>query len=317
MFSRLAPFLNLTSRFAPPWALYSRRRIHGTIPAMKNARSGLPTALASLWVAGFSIAFVGPSHAGQKHPNKVAPGDANSVVKQMLSVYQVASTIQESSSATFTPAVGSPLSQTYFVKYSTPNLISIVAQDPTNGTLSATCDGTLVTVYSAAKLSYMRRPAPTDLVGVLNTVNTMARVLTGANFDQTLNPISFLIARGTLRETKDLRYAGTEVVQGRKAVVLAGTLDEAYLRAVMLDASAPHAHIDKRDVSLYIDAATHVLLLAKVRVGWTAAGRGTGGKKPRSQGYTFIERHIGTKLSAPLSRSMFVFVPPPGASLVK
>ena len=257
-----------------------------------------------------------PAIALQKGSVADNSADANSLVRQMVAAYKDATTIQESSAATFTPSSGPPLSQSYFLKYASLNGLSVTVQDPINGSFGAYCDGVTLTVYSAAKSSFVRRSAPPDLAGVVKAISGLSHELTGTAFDQTLNPISFVLAPGMPREGSNFKRTGIQTVMGRKTYVVSGTADDAYLRTVLPDSATHGARIDQKELTLYIDAQTHLLLQARARIHWTSVSRNSAGKG-RGFGFTFMERHIGTKINAPLQRTALAFLQPPGAIEIK
>src|SRR5262249_40008570 len=151
-------------------------------------------------------------------------------VRQMVAIYQNASSIQETSVADFVEMQGIKFSQSYALKYQKPNQLVLISQDRTFGELAAYGNGRILRFYSNARKAYRERPSPLDLAGVVDAFGGMSQRLIGSGFDQRLNPVSFLMSQEMPREGKDFQYVGIQTVTGHQAYVVTGLADEAWIK---------------------------------------------------------------------------------------
>lgn len=246
--------------------------------------------------------------APQSKSRHKAP-DPNEIVRQMVATYRRAASIQETSVAEFTPLQGTKLTQSNSLKYQRPNRLVLVSQDRNSGELAAYSNGSVLRLYSDTRKAYREEPAPSDLPGIVKAIGAMAKQLTGSGFDQTLNPISFLLTQGMPREGQNFLFLGTQMVTGHKTYMVTCVADAAWTKTLL-----PNENLkpDIRQITLYIDVSTHLLLRAKVRMRWTQTipAQDKTPAMTSAYGFTFDEIHYNTTLDRPLRPEEFSFTPP-------
>ncbi|MCS6775460.1 MAG: DUF2092 domain-containing protein [Chloroherpetonaceae bacterium] len=237
--------------------------------------------------------------------------DANALVRRMVAAYRKAQTIQENTEARMVMPDGSSFIQSGAIKWRRPNQVYIYSQDPQQGTMHVYSDGRLITVYSQRQNIFTNRNAMPDLQGTMRVVTKAAQDAFGVQFNQVLSPISFLLSDGMPREARSFRFAGEASVNGRRAYKVVGQADTAWMRNMVPDATIVPV---KRNVALWIDAQTSLLLKASGDFAWkVTAADGMRLEQPVTGGVFFEETHFNTRLNAPIEETAFRFRAPRGA----
>ena len=273
----------------------------------KFARSdkGQFTFTCFLVVTAFTVFLTAPVFAGRQNATST---DANAIVRKMIETYQKAESIHETSAANYSDSKGTKLSQSYVIKYQKPNKFVITSVDPTNGTLAAYSNGSVVRFFSGMHRQYAENRSAPDPATTVDVIGQLARKVTSNGFDQSLNPISFLLAQGMPRECRSFKYAGVKTVEGHKVFVVSGTADEAWTRSVVPVLGGTST---ARDLTLFIDAKTYLLLRAKAHLVWAIKTPAHDGKPAASKEYSihFEETHFGTALGERIPPDDFTFTP--------
>lgn len=304
---------NLRTQLMSASSLLRRTQISGLPPSITAGTWGRTAVKHTPWLAVFGALLIAPALAGGQNASNT---DANAIVRQMIAVYQGATTIQETSAANFIDNKGTKFSQTYRIKYQRPNKLVIIAEDPQDGTLAAYSNGKVVRFYSGKRRNYTENspssPPPPDLKGTMDLINERAQHLTGGVFDQNLNPISFLLAQGMPKECGNFKFAGIKSVEGHKVYVVTGTAELSWAQTIV---PASKGKSTVRDLTLFIDTSTHLLLRAKAHLVWASVVPARGGKPAKEFGIQFEETHFGTTLDQPLLPNDFTFTPKPDVVL--
>jgi outer membrane lipoprotein-sorting protein len=237
--------------------------------------------------------------------------DANALVRKMVATYKKATSIQETTEATVTVPGGSAYVQSTNMKWKHPNQTYLHSQDPQQGTVSVHTDGKTITIYSARQNIFTRRNAPTDLRETMETINRASTQAFNIQMTQVLNPISFLLTTDMPREAKAFRYAGMATLNGRRAHKVVGQADPNWVRGMV---PAMTVVPIKRDVILWIDAQTNLLLKSAGNFTWkVTSANGAKLQTPQIGGILFEEVHRNTLLNIAMRDEDFRFFPPKGA----
>ncbi len=236
--------------------------------------------------------------------------DANALVRKMIATYQAAKTIQESSEVNMTIPGAGLYFQTNAIKYKQPYFLALESTDPNTGTVAIYDNGSTVTVYSGKQNVYTKRTAPKNYAQTVALAEKVTIEL-GVPSGQVVNPVSFLSAKGMPVEAASFRYLGTASVEGHPTYKVIGQGTTAFMQKV-----APTKNLtpEKRDIILYIDKRTNLLIRSELTLTWSAPTYQKG--KPAGKlmtGYHYEETHRGITLNAPIADKEFVFNPPKGA----
>jgi outer membrane lipoprotein-sorting protein len=292
-------------RRVPDQKKETERAALSRFPGLRNR---LSTGAGLLGAALISCSLATSLHAGGGAP------DANALVRKMVTTYQKANSIQETTEATVQmPGSGSYV-QISNMKWRRPNHTYLYTQDPQQGTVSVYTDGKLITIYSAKQNIYTRRNAPTDLRGTMDVITKASSDAFNVQMNQILNPISFLLTKDMPREAKGFRYLGETTLNGRRAHKVVGQADLNWIRAM-----APERTIvpGKRELTLWIDVQTNLLLKSAGAFTWKVTAT-NGNKLPRPvpDGILFEETHRNTLLNVAMRDEDFRFSPPKGAKIL-
>jgi hypothetical protein len=118
------------------------------------------------------------------------------------------------------------------------------------------------------------------------------------------------LSKETLREAKNFRFVGAEMINGRNTSRVAGQVELDWMRLVFGD---PRLTPVQRDVTLWIDNSNGLLVKAALRLAWTTNIVVQGKPAKAAGGFSFEEVHRGTLLNGTLSDEEFRFSPPKGA----
>jgi hypothetical protein len=281
--------------------------LHGRKPSCSAVRR--PVLWLILCLMACSMQIGASALASPQNKSRHKAPDPNEIVRQMVATYRRATSIQETSVAEFTPLQGTKLTQSNSLKYQRPNRLVLISQDRNSGELAAYANGSVLRFYSDIRKAYREQPTPSDLPGIVTAIGAMANQLTGSGFDQTLNPVSFLLTKGMPREGQNFLFLGTQMVTGHKAYMVTCVADANWTKTLL-----PNENLkpDIRQITLYIDVQTHLLLRAKVRLRWTQTipAQDKTPAMTSAYGFTFDEIHYNTMLDRPLRPEEFSFTPP-------
>ena len=238
-----------------------------------------------------------------------AGGDADAIVRRMVTVYQSVQTLQERSEAKMQGASpGTDYIQASQLKYKRGNgsiYLYIQSNDRQIGTYEAYCSGKTITVFTGKENAYTKRAAGINLRQNLQTLSRAAESLSGTPINQMLNPVSFLSAKGMPDECKSFRLLRQETLNPshRRAFVVTGAADENWLYGII---GARNIQFDRRAITLWIDAENSTLLLATCDLVFhqdIPQKRGL----VRQSTLRFSESHSDIVLNAPLNDQEFNF----------
>lgn len=243
-------------------------------------------------------------------------GDADAIVRRMVSVYQGAQTLQESAEAKMQELGGrGEYIQTTQLKYSRANgsnYLYIRSTDPKDGTYEAYCNGKSITVYRGARNAYTKRAATSELSRNVAALSRAAESFAetennqGGATMQILNPISFLSAKGMPQECKKFQLVRQDTLDRRRAFVVKGSADTDWLYSLI---RTKVAQFDNRTVTLWVDAENYTLLKAECDLRFHIDIR----SKPNQPitrvqyGLTLSETHRDIVLNAPINDQEFNF----------
>lgn len=267
----------------------------------------LPGLGRTLAVSGVLLFFAqGAGRSADQNP------DANSLVKRMISLYQNAQTLQETTESKIFQTNGQQFVQSSSLKYKRPNLLMFTLQDPNMGSMVYSSNGKTITVYSGKQNIFTKRTAPKNAPEIAGVLSRTSMELTGVGQDQMLSPLEFFGTRGMPKEAKTFRYVGTKSIEGHKTYQLNGQIDMDWLHNLMPDSRITPV---RRDVVLLIDTQTNLLVRASLVATWKveALGQGDSALLAAQRGFAFEETHRGTVLNAALRDQDFQFYPPKGA----
>jgi outer membrane lipoprotein-sorting protein len=240
------------------------------------------------------------------------PQDANALVRKMVATYQAAKTFQENSEVKMTVIGSGEYYQTNSIKYKRPDLLALVSSDPKMGTVSAYANGSTVTVFTGKQNVYTKRTAPKNYAQTVALIEKTTAEL-GVPAAQVLNPVTFLLAKGLPREASAFRLAGGDNrIEGHSTQRVIGQATSALMQKL---APGPGLTPEKRDVILYLDAKTHLLIKCEMLLTWSAKTQIQGkGLQKIHAGYHYEETHHDAVLNAPIADGAFFFQPPKGAT---
>jgi outer membrane lipoprotein-sorting protein len=235
--------------------------------------------------------------------------DPVALVRTMIATYQSATTIQETSEARVNDGMAEYI-QASSLKFKKPRLMIITSQDPQTGTLSTYVNAKTITIYSGKQNIYTKRTTPETLQATFALINRAAGESLGMQFIQIFNPASFLLAaNGKLREADGFRYVGKQAVDGHNTILIVGRANDALFQKL-----APEVKLtpEKRDVALWIDAQSNLLVRCRCLLTWLIAipAQGTTPARSLRRGLVLDEVHRDSRLNAPISDDEFRFTPP-------
>ncbi len=291
----------------------TRRRNLKVMP--EQARMRRVAALAAFSVAVGCACLLHTQPAAQSDA-RAGGGDADAIVRRMISVYQGAQTLQESAEAKMQELGGrGEYIQTTQLKYSRANgsnYLYIRSTDPKDGTYEAYCNGKTITVYKGVINAYTKRAATSELSRNVAALSKSVESFT-ENRDskeqatqQILNPISFLGAKGMPRECKKFQLVRQDTLDRRRAYVVRGSADSDWLYSLFPNKSV---QFDTRTVTLWVDAENSTLLKAECDLRFHIDVR-TKPKQPVTRiqyGLTLSETHRDIILNAPINDQEFNF----------
>jgi outer membrane lipoprotein-sorting protein len=236
-----------------------------------------------------------------------SPVNANSLVRQMVANYQSYQTLQEVSEARFVDFQGHEVVQTLQLKYKRPNLLYLETHDPVQGTTLTYSNGHLATFFLGRENIYTHRTAPGTISQTLAVLSDASEAMTHVPQNQVLSPLSFLAAKRLPVEAANYRYVKTETVEGHRVALVTAVADLGWLKS-LFPANVKVTY-QKRDISLWIDLNTKLLVRAKCDLIWMK-----GAKDSSIPGrLTMVETHRNVTPNVPLRDEDFNIAPPKGS----
>ncbi len=238
---------------------------------------------------------------------------AEAIARKMVSVYQRADTVQETTEAAIV-LNGQKYIQTGTLKFKRPNLLFSTSQDPESGSLATYANGKTVTLYRGLQNLYTKRTAAADMPSIINTASRAGLVSLRIQSTPVLNPLSFLMAHGLPREATGWRDDGLKVVRGRRAHLLTGRASGDFWIKVLFGETQPQ--LQSGVVSLWVDAENSLLLRAAVSLKWKFPNGGPNEARGAVGAFQMEENHFGATINAGVNPDEFRFAPPKGAKEV-
>ena len=235
------------------------------------------------------------------------------IVLEMCKVYQNADSFQDRSEAKMSQLNGAQFIQTNLTRFKKPNMIVIESRDPNAGTFTTYASGSLITVYSGKQNVFMRKDSPPDLPGTLKRISQTVLDTMGVNSDQVLSPISFIIAKNTLPdETSELKLEGIEKIEGHQVYRVIGKASLRWFQKMAHSQSTVKIIPDQRDIALWIDVQSHLLVKAAAALTFhvTIPKKGKNPAQKLSDGIAFTEFHSSTLINPTFAATDFTFKEP-------
>ena len=242
-----------------------------------------------------------------------AAPDGNALVRKMVAVYQKANTLKADFEARIVQLGGSEYLQSGHLEFKRPLYISLYTTDPLAGSFQAITDPRTITVYGGQTNRYTKRNAPPTLREMLDSLEkSSADVLEGQRSTQLFSPLSFMTASGMPREAQSFTYSGIEAIKGRKTYRVKGKMNENFLKTILGSSKVMPV---QRDVTLWIDAQTSLILRTSSTLSWRVPLPVRPGEKQKygAGGIAFTETYSGQTINTPIADTVFHFVPPQGA----
>ena len=248
-----------------------------------------------------------PSGNAQSTPN------ADALVKKMVQTYRAASTLRDEAQATIIDPKLGRYEQRSNIVYQKPNRLYTSSIDPHQGTITTYCDGRLIALFSGKQNIYTRRNAPDSLPKAVALSEKALEDSLRVNITQLLNPVSFLIGNGTVREAVGFKVVGTEMIAGYKTYKVTAAANPAWLQGMMPPRSK--VQFSKKEITLWIDARRNLLVKASAQLTWKAFLPADGSFPARTEpgGLSFEETHRSTVVNAPVKDEEFHFAAPSNA----
>lgn len=265
---------------------------------------------------GTRVAEIKKSSTQKKSPaadRNINGKTGTQIVLEMCRTYQNADSFQDRSEAKMTQLNGTQFIQTNLTRFKKPNMIVIESRDLSAGTFTTYASGTLITVFSGKQNVFMRNDSPKDLTGTFKRIQQTVLDTMGTNSDQVLSPMSFLIAKkGLPDEASELKLEGTEKVDGHQIYKVTGKASLHWFQKMIPANNRTKIIPDQRDVALWIDAQSHLLVKAAATLSFHVIypKSGTQPATKVSDGIAFTETHSNTVINPTFTVADFTFKEP-------